>query len=111
MTTNTTDGQVAIYRSLAKSKRRLSQLQDALEQRIDLISVGDKSGLKDLNLSIEQLAKFSDKVEEGGAELDRIAKRKSGRASDIALDLEEARSEIRCRLACLRDARTNPSVL
>lgn len=107
MTSTKTGGQVAIQRSLAKSKRRLRQLHDALEQRIDLIAQGDKAGLRDLNLSIEQLAKFSDKVEEGGAELDRIANRKSGRASGIALDLDEARSEIGRRLARLRGARAD----
>ena len=98
-------GPTGLTTSITALERQLADMREELEARYEKIRSGDLSELKDARAAVAEIRQWLKIAIEAEAQLEKRNKQKHGIVHDYALDFEDARASIGCRLDRLRRAR------
>ncbi|WP_085890348.1 hypothetical protein [Roseovarius litorisediminis] len=99
------EGPTGLTTSINSLERQLADMKEDLEAIYDKIRAGDLSELKEANKATAEIRQWLKIAIEAEAQLEKRRKHEKGIVHDFALDFDDARAQIGCRLDRLRRAR------
>lgn len=102
MTDNKPPDEAGLDAEIEQVRRTMTYLTELLALMEDEVMEGDPGAIKEAAKLLAEIRNWSKLAMETEARFEERAKRRDGVAQGYALDLEEARATIGCRLARLR---------
>lgn len=104
MTINVTDGLKAPFDPLDAAEGLFGEMAEELKQAVFALRMERSGDLAEARQGVKNLLTATQMFFDERAKVEKLRKQTGGFAAGHVFDLDAARTEVRLRLACLRDA-------